>query len=420
MKFKSGWIDLGLALVFVILSAPLPAGEYYPPRGKWERRSKESMMIKFVLAFALFVPPTAALADSQAEDQVAARIAAVQAMIGEMGLRESKVSVNELADWSKPEKVVARIFRPGQLEKLQAVAPGIEIVPVETLQQAVAEVANAQVVLGFCDEALLLKAPGLHWIQVYSAGVDRCVAQPGMHRGGLLLTNNQRTASPALAEHAIALMMALVRGLDIYHANQLKGSWRREVGLGRGDFMELGGRTVLIVGLGGIGTQTAKRAHALGMRVIATRGSRREGPDYVDYVGLADEVNELAAQADVVINTAPLTDRTRGMFDTAFFTIMKPTAYFISVGRGASTVTDDLVAALESGTIAGAGLDVVDPEPLPDGHPLWTIPRVIISPHTGGRSDKSRNRLFLLVQENLRRYVMGEPMLSVVDIERGY
>jgi phosphoglycerate dehydrogenase-like enzyme len=156
------------------------------------------------------------------------------------------------------------------------------------------------------------------------------------------------------------------------------------------------------------------------MRVIATRGSRREGPVYVDYVGLADEVNELAARADVVINTAPLTDRTRGMFDTAFFAAMKSTAYFISVGRGASTVTADLVTALETGAIAGAGLDVTDPEPLPEGHVLWAMPRVIISPHTGGRSDKGRDRLFLLVQENLRRYVAGEPMLSVVDIKRGY
>ena len=216
------------------------------------------------------------------------------------------------------------------------------------------------------------------------------------------------------------MMMTLVRGLDVYHANQLKGTWQNDTGMAREDFMELEGRTVLVVGLGGIGTQTAKRAHGLGMRVIATRGSRREGPDYVDYVGLADEVIELAGQADIVINTAPLTDRTRGMFDAEFFAAMKPSAYFISVGRGASTVTADLVSALETGAIAGAGLDVTDPEPLPDGHVLWTMPRVIISPHSGGRSDKGRDRLFLLVQENLRRYVAGEPMLSVVDIERGY
>ena len=128
----------------------------------------------------------------------------------------------------------------------------------------------------------------------------------------------------------------------------------------------------------------------------------------------------LAAQADVVINTVPLTDRTRGMFDADFFAAMKPGAYYVSVGRGATTVTDDLMAALETGAIAGAGLDVTDPEPLPEGHPLYTMPRVIISPHSGWRSDKARDRLFLMVQENLRRYVAGEPMLSVVDIERGY
>jgi phosphoglycerate dehydrogenase-like enzyme len=156
------------------------------------------------------------------------------------------------------------------------------------------------------------------------------------------------------------------------------------------------------------------------MRVIATRGSRREGPDYVEYVGLAHEVNELAAQADVVVNAAPLTDETRGMFNREFFELMKPTAFFISVGRGASTVTDDLVAALESGEIAGAGLDVTDPEPLPAGHPLWTAPRVIITPHTAGRGDRGRDRLFLVVKENLRRYVAGEPLISVVNIERGY
>ncbi len=99
---------------------------------------------------------------------------------------------------------------------------------------------------------------------------------------------------------------------------------------------------------------------------------------------------------------------------------MKPEAFFITVGRGGSTVTDDLVAALQSGEIAGAGLDVTDPEPLPAGHPLWTMPRVIISPHTAGRSDRGRDRLYLMVKENVRRYVNGEPMLSVVDIERGY
>jgi phosphoglycerate dehydrogenase-like enzyme len=316
--------------------------------------------------------------------------------------------------------VVVRVDTPERLPALQAVAPGVDLVAVSSAEEAAAAVADAQVLIGFCNDELVSAAPELVWVQVFSAGVERCVSIPAMHSGNKILTNGQRIASPALAEHAIAMMMALMRGLDIYHANQLKGTWQRNVSLGSGEFMELEGRTVLVVGLGGIGTQTARRAHALGMRVTATRNSSREGPDYVDYVGLSDELLSLAAQADVVINTAPLTEQTRGMFDAQFFSTMKTTAYFISVGRGGSTVTEDLIAALESGEIAGAGLDVTDPEPLPEGHPLWSAPRVIISPHTAARSDKSRDRLYLLVQENLRRYVSGEPLLSVVDIERGY
>jgi len=366
----------------------------------------------------LCMPALFASVAAQARDDAAG--AETRAMILELGLREAATPVRETAGWRKPGKVVAFVDRPERLEGLRAVAPGVEIVAVGSQEEAMEAVADADILLGSCAEEILSQGPRLHWIQVYSAGVDRCIGNTGLERGDRILTNGQKIGSPALAEHAIAMMMALVRALDVYHANQLDGTWQRDVGMDRREFMELEGRTVLVVGLGGIGTQTAKRAHGLGMRVIATRSSRREGPSYVDYVGLAGETLELARQADVVINTAPLTEETRGIFDAAFFRAMKPTAYFVSVGRGASTVTDDLVAALNNGEIAGAGLDVTDPEPLPEGHPLWTTPRVLISPHTAGRSDKGSDRLFLLVAENLRRYVAGEPLLSVVDLERGY
>jgi phosphoglycerate dehydrogenase-like enzyme len=344
---------------------------------------------------------------------------AVQLMIAELGLRASEIPSRELPGWGKVTKIVAR-YPSERIAELQTLAPRAEVVVAESAEEAAAALPGAQVLLGFCSEQVLAGADSLHWVQVYSSGVERCVSLPAMQQGDRLLTNGQRIASPALAESAIALMMALVRGLDVYYANQLQGEWRRNAGMERNEFMELDGRTILVVGLGGIGTQVARKAHGLGMRVLATRGSRREGPDYVEYVGLADETVALAAQADVVVNTVPLTDRTRGMFDAAFFEAMKPTAFYISVGRGATTVTDDLLAALQNGQLAGAGLDVTDPEPLPEGHPLWTAPRVIITPHVGGRSDRGRERLYLLVRENLRRYVAGEPMLSVVDIERGY
>lgn len=342
------------------------------------------------------------------------------ALIEELRLVESTVPSRDLPGWEAPRKVVVRISDVDQLVDLQAVAPGVELVGVTTNEEALAAMPGADALLGFCSENLLSASETLHWVQIYSAGAERCTVLEAMQSGNYVLTNGQHVSSPALADTSIALMMMLVRGLDLYFRNQLNREWIWDVGDPPGTFVELEGRTMLVVGLGGIGTEVAKRAHGLGMRVIATRGSRREGPDYVEYVGLADEVDDLAPQADVVVNTAPLTEQTRGMFNRAFFELMKPTAFFISVGRGGSTVTDDLIVALETGKIAGAGLDVTDPEPLPPDHPLWSAPRTIITPHTAGRGDRGRDRLFLIVRENLRRYVAGEPMLSVVDIERGY
>ncbi len=345
---------------------------------------------------------------------------AALAMIEQLGLREHGTPSREIPGWHSPQKVVAWLPVQDQLASLRKILPGVEVVAVQTPRQALAEIADADVLLGFCDESILAAAVQLRWLQAYWAGVEDCVNSPRLQSGQVTLTNGQRLGSPALAEHAIAMMMMLMRGLDLHHAKQLDGVWDPAVGNPRNTFLELEGRTVLVVGLGGIGSQVARRAHALGMRVIATRGSRREGPAYVEYVGLADEVVGLAARADVVINTVPLTAQTRGMFNEVFFASMKESAYFISVGRGGTTVTDDLVAALTAGEIAGAGLDVTDPEPLPANHPLWSMPRVLITPHTAARSDRSLARLWLLVQENVRRYAAGEPLLSVVDVQRGY
>jgi phosphoglycerate dehydrogenase-like enzyme len=180
------------------------------------------------------------------------------------------------------------------------------------------------------------------------------------------------------------------------------------------------GKTMLVVGLGGIGSEVAKRAHALGMKVTATRASGRTGPQFVSYVGLPDELLKLASEADFVVNTAPLTAQTTGIFDAAFFAKMKPSAYFINVARGRSVVTSALVDALNSKKIAGAGLDVTDPEPLPPDHPLWKAPNVIITPHVANDSDLGYEAQVKVVQENLRRYLAGEKMLSVVDVSKGY
>jgi phosphoglycerate dehydrogenase-like enzyme len=197
-----------------------------------------------------------------------------------------------------------------------------------------------------------------------------------------------------------------------------EGDWNRSVGDEIG-MMSVDGKTALIVGLVGICRAAAKRAAALSMRVIATRNSSRSGPDYVEYVGLSDELLELAARADVVINALPLTAETTGLFDEAFFDAVKPGVFFVNVARGASVVTDDLVAALGDGRVAGAGLDVTDPEPLPVDHPLWRMPNVIITPHIAWYGN-NRERQTTLARENIRRFIAGDALLNVVDPNRGY
>jgi len=175
-----------------------------------------------------------------------------------------------------------------------------------------------------------------------------------------------------------------------------------------------------VVGLGGVGTEVAERAHAFGMTVTAIRNSDRPGPPTVSRVGQSAALHDFLREADVVVNTLPLTDETRHMFDARAFAAMKPGAWFINVGRGATVVTADLTQALEAGHVGAAALDVTDPEPLPSDHPLWRMPNVIITPHVAPNSEVNIDSRWALFRENLRRYVAGEPMLSVVDTSRGY
>jgi phosphoglycerate dehydrogenase-like enzyme len=339
-------------------------------------------------------------------------------LIEQLGLREAPTPVRERPGWSPPEVIVVYGGR-APIERLQAAAPGVEIIDGSDRSAVARSLAEADAVLGGCWGEIVTTATNLKWIQLPSAGAERCVGIPGIKERGILITNAQRLYGPEIAEHVVAMLLAFSRGLYHYIPAQQAGRWDRGA-IPRSDLWELEGRTLLVVGLGGIGTEVARRAAALGMRVVATRRSSREGPEFVDYVGMADELIELARQADVVVNTTPLTPETTGLFDAKLFAAMQPTAYFINVGRGKSVVTEDLVAALESGGIAGAGLDVTDPEPLPSGHPLWRYPNVIITPHISGMSDRGRDRLWILVEENLRRYVAGDRMLSVVDVDRGY
>jgi phosphoglycerate dehydrogenase-like enzyme len=340
-------------------------------------------------------------------------------LVAELGLQEGAVAARDLPGWRQPSRIVFARLTQAQVDALQPVAPGVELLALADGEARADQLAGAQAVIGLCDAETLAAAPELHWIQTLNVGVENCVGVPGLAERGIVLTNMQRTSAAPIAEHAIAMMLALGRNLPEAVRQQQAGQWNREA-VTDPPMREVGGRTLLVVGLGGIGTEVARRAHGLGMRVIATRNSSREGPDFVARVGLSDELLALAAQADVVVNAAPLTAGTTGIFDRAFFAAMKPGGWFINVARGRSVVTDDLVAALREGQLAGAALDVTDPEPLPEGHPLWSMPNVLITPHVAAGSDVQAARYQALLRENLRRYVAGEPMLNVVDVARGY
>ena len=343
----------------------------------------------------------------------------VAPLVAGLGLEESAQPVRERAGWTRPRRILVLNLSPELLPAVRSAAPGVEIVPVQDMTEATARAAGADAVLGACTAELLAAGPRIRWIQAYTAGVERCVAIPALRERNVLLTNMQRVAGPVMAEHVLAMMMTFARGLHFYIPERMAGRWTQEPPAPV-KMLTIEGKTLLVVGLGGIGTEVAERAHALGMRVIATRASGREGPAYVSYVGQSDELLRLAGEADFVVNTTPLTPATTGLFVAKFFAALKPGAFFITVGRGKSVVQADLVAALRSGHLAGAGLDVTDPEPLPADSPLWTMQNVILTPHVSAASDVGNEARQLIVIENLRRYVAGEKMLSVVDVGKGY
>jgi len=351
------------------------------------------------------------------------------ALVQELGLAESPTALRELPGWKQPKTLLMisqnPLGGPSQKlrESLQSAAPGLEVVFVSSMDEFIAKAKDADAIAGgddvVCDERVLAAAKKLRWAAVYSAGVESCLGKKGVDRPGLTVTNMRAVAGPVMAEHTIGLMFALSRSLQVSIGRQATGQgWSRN--FAGSQPQALGGKTLLVAGLGGIGHEVARRAHALGMNVIATRNSSREGPDYVSRVGLSDELPAMIGEADVVVAALPLVPATTNLFDAKMFSRMKKTAYFINVGRGGSVVTNDLVVALNAGTIAGAGLDVTEPEPLPKDHPLWKAKNIIITPHMSAQSDLGQNAREMLLREQVRRFGAGDKLLSVVDFKKGY
>ncbi|HSD74640.1 MAG TPA: D-2-hydroxyacid dehydrogenase [Steroidobacteraceae bacterium] len=340
-------------------------------------------------------------------------------LISELGLQEAPAAVRERPGWSKPQVIIVRDPAPHDVEWLREVAPGVELIIADDFPAAIAAAPRAEALIGFCTADILAKGPKIRWIQLMSAGAERCVSIPAVPERGILVTNMQRVGGPVMAEHVMALTLALARGLQRYVREQSAGRWNPDA-VGDEGSLALQGKTMMIAGLGGIGTEVARRAHAFDMRIVATRASNRPAPEFVSHVGPPEELIALLREADVVVNALPLTHETTGVFDARAFAAMKPKALFINVGRGGTVVTAELARALSEKRLGGAGLDVTDPEPLPADHPLWRMPNVIITPHVSTDSDFGSGRHWQIARENLRRYVAGEPMLSVVDVKRGY
>jgi phosphoglycerate dehydrogenase-like enzyme len=255
--------------------------------------------------------------------------------------------------------------------------------------------------------AVLERAPGARWVQLPWAGVEPYV---DLLRDGRTWTCGKGVYAEPVAEHALGLAIAGLRGLpDRIRAT----SWGRQ-----------GGRTLVggrVTVLGGGGITEAFLRHVAPLRCTTTVVRRSGAPlDLADRVVTPDRLHEALARADVVVVALALTPETRGMVDARALDAMEEHAWLVNVGRGGHVVTDDLVAALRAETIGGAGLDVTDPEPLPDGHPLWDLPNCIITPHTANTLAMVVPQLSERIRENVRRFAAGEPLVGLVDPELGY
>jgi phosphoglycerate dehydrogenase-like enzyme/glyoxylase-like metal-dependent hydrolase (beta-lactamase superfamily II) len=352
-------------------------------------------------------------------------------LVEDFGIYEGPSPTKESPGWEKPKRIVVPAgLMPARLGELKRIAPLVHFIPVKTAEEAATEAVEADAVLGFCTARIVDNGGArLRWIQVGHAGVEKDLV-PELVKSKVLLTNTARIYGPNVADQAFALLLALTRDLrknlpetlspyggpNPYSPKVLPAPKGSKLG-----FRELHGKTMLIVGLGGIGTQIARRADAFGMRVMAVdvKDDLRR-PDFVFSLDRPDQLMKLLPSADVVVLACPHTSKTRGLMGTKQFEAMKPSALLINIGRGGLVKTAELVAALKNGRIGGAGLDVTDPEPLPANHALAGLPNVVISPHVGGQSPEAKERQWRLWRENVRRFVAGEPMLCVVDKEKGY
>jgi phosphoglycerate dehydrogenase-like enzyme len=313
--------------------------------------------------------------------------------------------------------LVAAQLTPDQLETIRRAGRNVELVVPRDAAETVAAAAEAEVILGEPSVEAIRAAKKLEWVQHWAAGVENLPRELMQHP--CVLTNMQRVFAPVIAESAFALLLGLTRGLVQASVPSFRlRKWERG---GTVPLEDLYQKTMGVVGLGGIGSEVARRAHhGFGMKVLAVDPKPLPRPDFVAELHEPAWLPEMVPQVDVLVSCAPHTRETAKLFDQSIFRALRKTAYFVNVSRGALVDQAALATALEEGWIRGAGLDVTTPEPLPPEDPLWDCPNLVITPHNSGTAPIRMVRLVALVAENVRRYSTGLALLNVVDKERGY
>jgi phosphoglycerate dehydrogenase-like enzyme len=289
---------------------------------------------------------------------------------------------------------------------------GIRHFQVSTLDELEARLGEADIlcVSMLWRNELVARAPRLAFIQSISAGTDQ-YALDALEAAGIRLASAQGVNSEAVAQHAMALILALMRQLHLARDNQARRHWRGMISDLRQREDELAGKTLLIVGLGHIGSRLAKLAHAFGVRVIATKRDTSTGAGAADAVFPPDRLLELLPEADIVVLTCPLSRETERLIGAKAFAAMKPSAILVNVARGRVVDEPALVAALADRRMAAAGIDCTVEEPLPADSPLWALDNALITPHTAGETRRYEDNVIELLLENVERIWRGETLL---------
>ena len=299
--------------------------------------------------------------------------------------------------------------------------PGHTFIQLQNYDRVPEEISDTDVFIGWSlRPEQFVTAKKLRWIHSPAAAVHQLM-YPEMVRSNVVVTNSTGIHGPVVAEHAIAVLLALAKRLPQALQYQAKHEWSQDqLWHGSPPPREASDSTVLIVGMGSIGREFAARAKALGMKILAIRENPAKGLEDADAVYSSSQIDDVLPHADYVLLCTPVTPATTGLMNAARLSKMKPDAYLINVARGPLIDEPALLDALQKRRIAGAALDVFNEEPLPANSPFWSLDNILITPHTAAVTDRLWERHYRLIVDNMKRFLAGQRLLNEVDKSRGY